>query len=109
MSTLTNAGIPSVTFTMRAVGSRSPIGFTPLNESRARPSQKLRWLNTALIIVGVLRGSTVRTGAGGAPSVNVGFGISAPGSIPEAAGSPFGSKIALNAPDEETIASLSNV
>src|SRR5260370_2539070 len=46
----------------RAKGSRSPMGFTPLNSFRARPSQKLRKLNTALIIVGVFRGSTSRAG-----------------------------------------------
>src|SRR5215471_15606299 len=109
MSTSTNEGIPSVTLTMRAVGSRSPTGFTPLNVSRARPSQKLRWLNTALTIVGVFRGSTLRTGVPCVGSVNVGFGVSTPGSIPEAVGNPVGSNVALKAPDEDTIALLSNV
>ena len=43
-----------------AVGSRSPMGFTPLNSNRACPSQKLRKLKTALMTVGVFRGSTAR-------------------------------------------------
>ena len=42
------------------MGSKSPIGFTPLNSLRARPSQKLRKLKAAPIVVGVLRGSTSR-------------------------------------------------
>ena len=44
----------------RAFGSRSPRPFTPLKTLSARPSQNCRWLNTALITVGVLRGSTRR-------------------------------------------------
>src|SRR5579864_589136 len=38
--------------------SRSPKGFAPLQMLRARPSQKLRKLNTAFTTLGVLRGST---------------------------------------------------
>src|SRR5215467_8123201 len=41
-----------------ALVSAWPNGFCPLNMKFARPSQKFRWLNTALIVVGVLRGST---------------------------------------------------
>src|SRR5215813_2716585 len=43
-----------------ALVSAWPNGFCPLNMKFARPSQKFRWLNTALIVVGVLRGSTRR-------------------------------------------------
>jgi hypothetical protein len=66
-------------------------------------------LRTALTTVGVLRGSTLRTGEAGVPSENVRFGFSTPGSRPEAVGKPVRSKVALNVPDEETIALLSNV
>ena len=38
----------------------APNGSTPLKMLLARPSQKLRRMNTALITVGVLRGSTRR-------------------------------------------------
>src|SRR3989442_6541049 len=60
---LTSCGASPRAATRRtlAPGSRFPMGSTPLNSFRARPSQKLRKLNTALIIVGVLRGSTRRT------------------------------------------------
>src|SRR5262245_46720598 len=51
---------PSRQETTRAAVSRGPKGSTPLNTLLARPSQKLRKLNTALIMVGVLRGSTRR-------------------------------------------------
>ena len=57
----TSEGVAPFVFTTTAVGSRIPMGSTPLNSLRARESQKLRWLNTALIVVGVLRGSTLRT------------------------------------------------
>ena len=43
-----------------AAKSLGPIGDSPLNRSKARPSQNWRWLNTALITVGVFRGSTRR-------------------------------------------------
>jgi hypothetical protein len=43
-----------------APGLRGPNGSTPLKMLLARPSQKLRKLKTALIIVGALRGSTCR-------------------------------------------------
>src|SRR5215470_15077302 len=43
-----------------ALVSAWPNGLCPLNMKFARPSQKFRWLNTALIVVGVLRGSTRR-------------------------------------------------
>ena len=46
---------------MLALASSKPNGLTPLNWLRARPSQKLSELNTALIMLGVLRGSTRRT------------------------------------------------
>src|SRR5258708_23566292 len=46
---------------MIAFGSRAPNGLARLKTSCARQSQKLRLLKTALIIVGVLRGSTLRT------------------------------------------------
>ncbi len=55
--------VPSVVNT-RAVGSatiaRRPNGLTPLKVLLARPSQKLRKLKTALMLDGVLRGSTLR-------------------------------------------------
>src|SRR3954471_7620655 len=44
-----------------AVVSRGPQTFRPLKILFARPSQKLRKLKTALIVVGVLRGSDCRT------------------------------------------------
>ena len=57
------AVVPSLVNT-RAVGSariaRRPNGLTPLKVLLARPSQKLRKLKTALMLVGVLRGSTLR-------------------------------------------------
>src|SRR3954453_1315986 len=43
-----------------ALGSRRPNGLRPLKTLFARPSQKLRKLNIALIIVGGLRGSACR-------------------------------------------------
>ena len=53
--------VPFCTFlNTRAFGSRRPKGLTPLNTNSARPSQKLRRLKTALMTVGVLRGSTRR-------------------------------------------------
>src|SRR4028118_2125010 len=42
-------------FRTNALESLDPNGFTPLNSSWARPSQNWRWLNTALIVLGVLR------------------------------------------------------
>src|SRR5450432_367312 len=45
-----------------AEGSRIPNGLRPLKMLFARPSQKLRKLNIALITVGVLRGSTAQIG-----------------------------------------------
>src|SRR5256885_13227713 len=42
---------PSAFTKMTALGSRSPNGFTPLKLLLARPSQKLRKLNAALITV----------------------------------------------------------
>src|SRR2546423_9488531 len=54
---------PPAAFTCptRAPASRLPNGSTPLNSFCARPSQKLRWLNTALITDGVLRPVVRRT------------------------------------------------
>ena len=46
---------------IRASRSVRPKGVAPLRWKLARPSQKLWRLKTALIIVGVLRGSTLRT------------------------------------------------
>src|SRR2546425_10115112 len=63
MRTETKLALPDTTWTTLAVGSRAPMGFTPLNSLRARESQKLRWLSTVLMTVGVLRGSTLRTSA----------------------------------------------
>src|SRR3984957_19216679 len=75
------AAAPSVVYT-RAVGSARiagrPKGLTPLKVLLARPSQKLRTLKTALMLLGVLRGWTLRvlTGwpstmiANGAPGVD---------------------------------------
>src|SRR3954463_15338600 len=51
--------VASVTQT-RASGSRRPNGVLPLNSLLARPSQKLRKLKAELIVVGALRGSTLR-------------------------------------------------
>src|SRR5438445_2140005 len=62
-----------------APGSRFPMGSTPLNSFRARPSQKLRKLNTALIIVGVLRGSTRRTFT--PLTLKIGSGMEIPASV----------------------------
>src|SRR4028119_762640 len=45
-------------FRTKAFGSLDPNGFTPLNSFWARPSQNWRWLNTALIVLGVLRSVT---------------------------------------------------
>src|SRR4028119_1792501 len=45
-------------FRTNASGSLDPNGFTPLNSFTARPSQNWRWLNTALIVLGVLRSVT---------------------------------------------------
>src|SRR4028119_547315 len=45
-------------FRTNAFGSLDPKGFTPLNSFWARPSQNWRWLNTALIVLGVLRSVT---------------------------------------------------
>src|SRR5205823_4454250 len=53
--------LPSTFLKMTAFGSRSPNGFTPLKLLLARPSQKLRKLNAALITVGALRPVTRRT------------------------------------------------
>jgi hypothetical protein len=49
------------TYHTRAVGSRRPNGLTPLNSGCARPFQKLRWLNTALITAGACLPVTCRT------------------------------------------------
>src|SRR5919198_1388814 len=50
------------TLPTRASTSREPNGVTPLKSFCARPSQKLRKLNTALITDGVLRPVVRRTG-----------------------------------------------
>ena len=60
-STLIPTTFASCTSKMRASGLCRPAESTPLKRLLARPSQKFRWLNTALITVGVFRGSTRRT------------------------------------------------
>src|SRR3954451_20851875 len=51
----------ALTAPTRASASREPNGLTPLNSFCARPSQKLRWLKTALMTDGVLRPVVRRT------------------------------------------------
>ena len=68
------AFVPNVLRHTRAPGSSGPSPLTPLNQALARPSQKLRTLNTALMIDGGLRAVTCRTFA---PSAwNTGSGTS---------------------------------
>ncbi|MCY1449379.1 hypothetical protein D9M71_661120 [compost metagenome] len=55
------AGLSGVVTKIPASGSRLPKGEKPLNTKLARPSQKLRRLNTALITVGALRPVLRRT------------------------------------------------
>src|SRR4051812_11180985 len=57
----TSCSLPCTTSPTRAPESRIPKGSTPLNSFWARPSQKLRKLNTALITEGALRPVTRRT------------------------------------------------
>ena len=52
--------VPNTWRQTRAPGSRGPSPFTPLNHALARPSQKLRTLNTALMMDGGLRAVTWR-------------------------------------------------
>src|SRR5262249_28722636 len=60
--TATGTTDPSAwTCSTRALGSRGPTGFTPLNKNAARPSQKVRKLKMALMAVGVLRPVARRT------------------------------------------------
>src|SRR4051812_36178112 len=64
MLTWTCSTLPSEpTLPTRAPPSRLPNGSTPLKSFCARPSQKLRKLNTALMTDGVLRPVVRRTGA----------------------------------------------
>ena len=56
MATRTSVSLPPANLITRASGSRLPKGVTPLKMKLARPSQKLRWLKIALIVVGVFRG-----------------------------------------------------
>ena len=60
-----------------SVVSLVPNGLTPLKWFCARPSWKLRWLNTALMIVGVLRPVTRRRFVARAPPCVVGVTVSA--------------------------------
>src|SRR4051812_10282897 len=60
MATLSTPPEP-LTWPMRASASRDPKGLTPLKSLRARPSQKLRKLKTALTADGVLRPVVRRT------------------------------------------------
>src|SRR3954462_12022503 len=57
----TSCSLSLTTCATRAPPSRTPNGLTPLNSFWARPSQKLRKLNTALITEGALRPVTRRT------------------------------------------------
>src|SRR5215467_12073222 len=59
--TFCGGSVESGDLSTKALGSREPKGLTPLKSFLARPSQKLRKLNTALTLVGVLRGSVRRT------------------------------------------------
>src|SRR6185312_3258977 len=63
--------------------SRDPKGLAPLQVFCARPSQKLRKLNTASTTLGVLRGVTLRVlitwpGLSGSGKENTGSGMTAP-------------------------------
>src|SRR3989454_4243788 len=60
MATWTCLRTPASNFQTRALGFLIPNGSPPLNMLLARPSQKLRKLNAALITVGVLRPVTCR-------------------------------------------------
>src|SRR5436190_7473090 len=61
MLTIFASGEPPPVFTqIRASGSSGPMTLAPLNRLCALPSQKFACVKTALIIVGVLRGSTRR-------------------------------------------------
>src|SRR5947207_1431210 len=57
----TGLGTPPTVRKITALAVAAPCGSTPLNSLRARPSQKLRKLNAALMFVGVLRPVTRRT------------------------------------------------
>src|SRR5207247_10157517 len=57
----TGWGTPPTVRKITALAVSAPCGSTPLNSLRARPSQKLRKLNAALMFVGVLRPVTRRT------------------------------------------------
>src|SRR5207247_6642164 len=62
IATATGTTLPSAcTWSTRAFGFLGPKASTPLKMALARPSQKLRKVNIALIIVGTLRGCTRRT------------------------------------------------
>src|SRR5438093_2629270 len=57
----TGLGTPPTVRKITALAVAAPCGSTPLNSLRARPSQKLRKLNAALMFVGALRPVTRRT------------------------------------------------
>src|SRR5438034_1532859 len=61
ISTDTGVGTPPTVRKITAPTVSAPCGSTPLNTARARPSQKLRKLNAALMFVGALRPVTRRT------------------------------------------------
>src|SRR5438874_504766 len=61
ISTFTGLGTPPTVRKITALAVSAPCGSTPLNSLRARPSQKLRKLNAALMFVGALRPVTRRT------------------------------------------------
>src|SRR5947208_9266284 len=61
MITFTALGNPPTVRKITALAVSAPCGSTPLNSLRARPSQKLRKLNAALMFVGALRPVTRRT------------------------------------------------
>src|SRR5262249_26629793 len=95
---------PAGDFTTIALGSRAPKGFTPLNSNLARPSQKLRRLKTALMVVGVLRGSTFLTRT---PFTLNTAPLPVSKAVPESLGMPMALNWALNTPMEDATSLVS--
>src|SRR5690349_15219453 len=95
------AGAPPGATRTRAVGSpamlAAPNGSTPLKVLLARPSQKLRRMNTALMTLGVLRGSTRRVSPAAVWKVPSG-GLAQPSAAAPAA---VEVNVPLSAPAEE--------
>src|SRR5438132_1173515 len=74
IATETGTTLPSAcTWSTRAFGFLGPVASTPLKMALARPSQKLRKVKIALIIVGVFRGCTRRTFT--PPTLKIGSGV----------------------------------